>query len=284
MADYVWRELTPDERASRDTDAALPFGTFAPRGLQKALISLGQSTILKRGWSREWLSHLIYRLGRGAVDVRFRGAAFRIHCERNLIEYALLLNPGYNRQDIDFLLEGAPRDACFADLGSNVGLYSQPMALTAPDGITLAVDANPKMVDQLTWNAAATGLENLRIVHAALSDRDGMGALQIRKDDLAIVSVNEDSDGGIPLRRLETLLAEAGITALHGLKIDIEGHEDKVLAPFLDEAPRGLLPRRIVIEHLGARGDYPGCAAAFDRHGYRLVARTRNNSLYQLGG
>ena len=71
-------------------------------------------------------------------------------------------------------------------------------------------------------------------------------------------------------------------TRIDGLKIDIEGHEDKALAPFLDGGERSMLPRRIVIEHPEPDADYPGCAAAFARHGYELVGRTRNNSLYRL--
>jgi len=34
----------------------------------------------------------------------------------------------------------------------------------------------------------------------------------------------------------------------YGLKIDIEGHEDKALVPFLLNAPKTLLPNKIVIE------------------------------------
>ena len=94
-------------------------------------------------------------------------------------------------------------------------------------------------------------------------------------------AVEETGAGPIPVRTLEALLAEAGITRIDGLKIDIEGHEDKALAPFLDTAPRSMLPRRIVIEHPEPGADYPGCAAAFARHGYELVGRTRNNSLYR---
>lgn len=279
--EHVWRDLTPTERAAGDTHSASPFGTFAPNGIQRALIALGRATLLKRGKARAVLAHLIYRFGQGALDITFRGAAFRLHCERNLTDYALLLNPHYNRQDIDFLIEGAPDHACFADLGSNVGLYAQPMALAARQGVTLAVDANPKMVARLKWNAAASGIANLVCVHAGLSDKDGMGDLQLRRNDLAIVAVNEDRDGGIPLRRLETLLAEAGMTSLYGLKLDIEGHEDKVLPAFLDAAPKTLLPLRIVVEHRGADGEYPACAAALARHGYVRVGRTRNNALYK---
>lgn len=104
----------------------------------------------------------------------------------------------------------------------------------------------------------------------------------IRKDDVAIVAIEESDSGEMPVRTLAALVAEAGLTRIHGLKIDIEGHEDRALVPFLDGCVPDLLPRRIVIEHPEADADYPGCTAAFARHGYRLHGRTRNNSLYLL--
>lgn len=278
----TWRALTDVETSEADADAHLPFGHYRPNPVQAALIALGRRSVLRRGAFRGGLTRLVLRLGRGPLDVRFRGAAFRVRGEHNLIEFALLLNPRYNARDIDFLMEDAAADASFVDIGANLGLYSLPLALRAPRGRTLAIDANPKMIARLTWNAAATGLDNLAIVHAAVSDAEGSADLKIRKDDVAIVAVDETRPGAVPLRPLAAIVAEAGITRIHGLKIDIEGHEDKALVPFLDGAERGLLPRRIVIEHPEPDRDYPGCTDAFARHGYTLVARTRNNSLYRL--
>ena len=278
-----WRKVTESEATAAEDAAHGPWGARAPGPLQAALIGLARRSVLRRGVFRAHLTRAIFAMRSGPLDVRFRGAAFRLHGESNLMEHALLLNPLYNAADIDFLLDGADADANFLDIGSNLGLYSQPLALAAPKGQVLAIDANPKMIARITWNAGATGLSNLRIVHAAVSDREGAGELMIRKDDEAIVAIEETATGDVPVRPLAALVAEAGITAIHGLKIDIEGHEDKALVPFLDGAERELLPRRIVIEHPEPDRDYPGCTDAFARHGYQLVKRTRNNSLYRLG-
>jgi FkbM family methyltransferase len=278
-----WRSVTAEERSGADADAALPFGDFAPNPVQRALIGLARATILRRGVFRAPLTRLILGLGAGKLDIRFRGAAFRIRGENNLIEYGLLLVPTYNGTDIDFLLEDAPADAAFVDLGCNIGLYSLPLAVARPQGRVVSVDANPKMIARIRWNAAASGLKNLIACHAAVSDTEGRGDLVIRKDDVAIVAVTENATGEMPVRTVASLLAEAGIQAVHGLKIDIEGHEDRALVPYLDGCTAEHLPRRIVIEHPEPQADYPGCTAAFARHGYRLIARTRNNSLYLRG-
>lgn len=278
----TWRSVTAAEQSTRDADAPLAFGHFAPNGIQRALIALCRATILKRGMFRASMTRLILALGRGTLDIRFRGAAYRIRGEQNLIEYGLLLVPTYNGTDIDFLLDGAPADAGFVDLGCNIGLYSLPLAVAHPRGRVVSVDANPKMITRIHWNATASGLTNLTPVHAAVSDTDGRGDLVIRKDDVAIVAVQESAGGEMPIRTLASILSDAGLTAIHGLKIDIEGHEDRALVPFLDGCAQSMKPRRIVIEHPEPQADYPGCTAAFARHGYRLVTRTRNNSLYTL--
>jgi len=139
------------------------------------------------------------------------------------------------------------------------------------------------MVSRLAWNAKASGLDNIKIYSCAVSDREGQGSLHIRKNDLAIMSVVEDSDGPVAVTTLVAVLADAGITRIHGLKIDIEGHEDKALVPYFSTASQEMLPQRIVIEDPNAGEGYPGCAAIFAKRGYHLFGRSKNNSLYLLG-
>lgn len=278
----VWRKLSPSEMSEQDAAETPPFGTFRPNAIQRLLIALCRHTLLKRGSARRLMTRLILTLGPSHLDIGFRGAAFRIHGKNNLIEYGLLLNPGYNAVEIDFLLKDADAHSNFVDIGCNIGLYALPLGVFAGSGKTLAIDANPKMVARISWNASASKARNVLVVSTAVGDVNGLCEIAIRRDDLAIVAVEVQSDGHIPMRRLSEVVAEAGLTSIHGLKIDIEGYEDKALAPFLDEAPRSLLPRKIVIEHPSMTADYPACADAFRRCGYRLVGRTRNNSMYEL--
>lgn len=140
------------------------------------------------------------------------------------------------------------------------------------------------MARRLGWNAAASGLDNIAMFACAVSDREGTASLAIRKDDIAIVSIEEDDAGMVPVRTLPSILAEAGVSRIDGLKIDIEGHEDRVLAPFIETCDAAMLPRRIVIERPPGGRDYPACADAFAKRGYRPAGRSRNNSFYLLGG
>jgi FkbM family methyltransferase len=277
------RAVTDSEVSAGGLEDKRDFGVFAPNALQSALIRAARATPFRRGLFRGPLARFIMRLSRKPLDIKFRDCAFRLHNNSNLIEYGLMLVPEYNAADIDFLLEGAAPGSNFVDIGSNIGLYALPCAKAAGrDGAVIAIDANPQMAQALAWNASASGLANVRMFGCAVSDKDGQGGLMIRKDDVAIVSLVENADGPVQVRTLASVIAETGIAAIHGLKIDIEGHEDKALVPFLTAAPQTLLPKRIVIEHPMPDDDYPGCKAVFALRRYKLAGRSRNNSFYLL--
>lgn len=278
------RPLSSAEHEGVDTDEDLPFGHFAPNARQRALIALAAGSVLHRGLFRRTMTRLVMGGGDRPLDVLFRGCAYRLRGRNNLIEFGILLNPRYNAADLDFLIEGVPVGGTFLDIGANIGLYTLPLAKQAgPKGKVVAIDANRLMARRLAWNAKASGLDNIAIFPCAVSDREGMGSLSIRKNDIAIVSVDDGVPGSIPIRTLRSILDEARIERIDGLKIDIEGHEDRVLAPFIETCDAALLPARIVIEHPSGNEDYPACAAAFAKRGYRLMGRSRNNSFYLLG-
>ena len=278
----TWSKL--DTSRSRNTYVSdkKKFGSFKQNLLQTIMISIGQKTFLKRGLFRSYYAKIIMSLSSGPLDVIFRGCAFRLWNERNLIEYGILLDPNYNHEDIDFLVNGAKNNANFVDIGSNIGLYSQPLALAAPKGQTISIDANPLMKLRLNFNSSSSKISNINMINIAVSDKKGSGSLKIRKDDIAIVALDESIDGNIKYSTLIEVLSINKIDKIHGLKIDIEGHEDKALVPFLLNAPKTLLPNKIVIEQPTRNQDYPGCLNAFEKLNYKLVGRSKNNSFYEL--
>jgi FkbM family methyltransferase len=276
-----WRaELAPGHNAQ-----SLPISSAMPNMLQRILIKLAKTSFLHRGLFRPLVSRAIFAFGANKpVDVVFRNAIFRLTGGLNLIEHGILLHPDYNKTDIDFLSGALFQGAVFIDIGSNIGLYALPLAqVIGPEGKVIAIDANPQMAAVLAQNVQISGLKNVQILSVAVSDSPGRANLAVRKNDDAIVRIDEDDQGEIAVTTLSAIVAEAGLKQIDALKIDIEGHEDKALAPFILAAPEWLLPKRIVIEWTRALGDYPACAAAFANRGYVLKGRTRNNSLYALG-
>lgn len=279
--DNIWRILSNDEQTATNKYNHIKFGTFAPSYLQKIFIFIGQNSFLKRGLFRRRYSRMIFSLRKGPLDIYFRKCAYRLFGENNLIEYGILLDKKYNCLDLEFLLEGANLDSNFVDLGSNIGLYSQPLALASPNGMVLSIDANPLMKSRLLFNIQSTAIKNIQFVLSAVSNKIGKGSLKIRKDDIAIVAVDETIRSDIKINTLENIIKENKLKSIYGLKIDIEGHEDKALVPFLLNTTEALLPKKIVIEKLSKYSDYPECTLAFDKLNYKLISRSKNNSFYE---
>ena len=69
----------------------------------------------------------------------------------------------------------------------------------------------------------------------AVGEHEGKVELTIRKNDVAIVAVEETDQGSIQMRSLKSIVEDEGIKHIDALKIDIEGYEDKALAPFLPQ-------------------------------------------------
>lgn len=259
-----------------------PWGAHRPTALQSFLIGLTRRTVLQRGSARRYMSNLITGMKR-PLDITFRDCRFRIEGLNNLIEYGLLTRPSYNGTELDFLSEVVKNGGTAIDIGCNIGLYSLPLGKAAgPSGKILSIDANKDMIDRVTFNAAASNLNCVTPVHMAVGGETAKVDLKFRRGDVAIARVEESATGTIQMRPLQDIVEDHGITKVDALKIDIEGHEDQALAPYLRTASEAMRPRRIVIEQIAPGQDYPGCKAEFDRLGYRLIERTRNNSLYAL--
>jgi hypothetical protein len=60
-------------------------------------------------------------------------------------------------------------------------------------------------------------------------------------------------------------------TRIDAMKIDVEGYEDRVLIPFIREAPRHLWPRRVLMEVEHTTRWESDCLAMLVDAGYRVT-------------
>jgi len=275
------RPLTSEERSFREQNTANdPWGDYRPSRLQQTLIWAARKSFLHRGKLRHKVTNMIAKM-QSPIDVEFRGCRYRIDGKNNLAEYGLLLNPKFNKSEIDFLMDGLQEGGVAIDIGCNIGLYTLPMALKCGEhGSVIAIDANPGMCERLAENAKLSDMPQIISVCAAVGDRDGSVDLYISKNDVAIVQVRESAGGSIPMRSLLSIVREQQIEKIDALKIDIEHFEDAALVPFFNEISEELLPKRIVIERGRPDGYDQGCRALFKSNGYKLIGTTQNNDMY----
>ena len=152
----------------------------------------------------------------------------------------------------------AKDNAVFIDIGANMALYSFSIAAAFrnyENTRILAVEPHPIISRRLAYNLSLNPDLPIEPIIAGLGARDGVMKMVTPDNNLGesrLLSDGEMASGEvneIQVKTLLGLLTEKNIDRLDGMKIDIEGHEEAVLIPFLEQAPENLLPQLIVIEN-----------------------------------
>jgi len=175
------------------------------------------------------------------------------------------------------------------DIGANCGVYSVPLGLASGDGSrVIAFEPNPTMIGRLGHNIALNNLTHkVRIEGCALSDREGEAILNFRGHNYGQASLipvpGRMNSGGalVPTRPLSAFTHAARHHDFTVLKIDVEGAEEVVLNPMLDQAKvGGWLPDAMLVEVRHAdQWDSDLCARILNS-GFRQTMRAEGNALY----
>jgi len=152
-------------------------------------------------------------------------------------------------------------------------------------GKVIAVEPHPVAHARLSFNRAASGLAQVMLVAAAAGPSDGELLIETDGDNLGAshVASGQPPIGAIkvPSLRLERILGQADISKVDGLKIDVEGFEDRVLTGFFRDTPPALWPGAVVIEHLSKDEWCDDIIADMRARGYQEAGKTRSNTLLQ---
>ena len=173
----------------------------------------------------------------------------------------------------------------FVDVGANSGMYSLALARAGASRRVhgVAIEANPIMFERLMFNLEASGvawtLENdgVLCVPCAVSDHNGTVRFDTSSSNLGEGRIASEGRE-VSARTLLSILDEAGLDRIDMLKIDVEGHEVPALAPYLENAPRERHPKVVLAETLHDDGTL---ASLMARHGYRTVASTRMDTIWE---
>jgi len=272
-----------------------PWGAHLPSRYDGAVLALTRA--MPPNWLGQRLAILFRRLvmrgiGEGCIDTILWGMRLRLYPRRNGCEKNALFTPQmYDTMERRVLAEAVRRREgtfTFVDIGANVGLYSLYLA-TCGDVRTLAIEPQPGILERLRFHLAANPQAKVEVLPIALSDRAGEAVLVINHSDSGGTHIDKQ-DGrqsageriAVPSKPLIAVLADSGIETVDALKIDVEGAEDIVLAPFLRNAPQSLLPRLILIED--TRGFWSiDLFALLAARGYTVQERSRQNVVLRLG-
>ena len=168
------------------------------------------------------------RLSRGPLDLPWIGGA-RLLVERGMTGATGNVYFGLHEvPDMAFMVHFLRPGETLFDIGANIGSYSL-LAANAAGARVVAFEPHPKTADFLERNIAHNRLGGqIAVRRVALSDREGSGALTDTLDTMN--HLVEHSASGSRAVALQTLDHEAALLRPTMLKIDVEGHEEMVLA------------------------------------------------------
>jgi FkbM family methyltransferase len=273
------------------TQTTHPFGTYAPAGLVRWIVSRTER-LPDESWRARRLALLMrrcaIRLLRGRpLDVERYGARMRLHPYNNNCEKKVLFTPQFFDPAERAILREHLRPGCtFIDIGANIGAYSLFVAAFAgPSARIVAVEPQPDIFDKLSYNIALNPFHTVKAVACAVADKGGELTLFVDprnrgESSLKIVGTNEGAQIRVPAVTLLDLVRSEGLARIDAIKLDVEGAEDLILEPFLREAPASLRPGLILVEN-GVDQWQLDLPKLLESHGYRERTRTRLNLIFE---
>ena len=210
------------------------------------------------------------------------------------IEYHILFR-GCHEPEIVNLIQRVvrPGDMCL-DVGANVGAHTLVMARAAgPKGRVVAVEPHPRIGERLLQNLALNHLDNVTVVRAAISDKDGTADFFGFGEDafeqgISSFLPDREATEKMTVRTISgsTLQKEAQLSRCDFLKIDVEGFERVVLQELFDliAARRPFIICEYRKQHWQKFGhSLQQVLDRFDTLGYRLYYIRKNVTRPVLG-
>ncbi|MGE3245033.1 MAG: FkbM family methyltransferase [Beijerinckiaceae bacterium] len=260
--------------------AEAAYGAYRPDLLSRLLVGLARHTPFGRGGARNLIRTILRNRNDGPLDGHMFGLPVRCHLDENRCEWKAFLKPSmFDPLERAAVASVMDRDeAVFLDIGANIGVHSLAAAAKArADARIVAFEPHPVTFGRLAFNLAQCGHDGALAVQTALGDEDGYATLG--GDDLSLRSLGLEGDGPqVRVRPLVDCLADLGIAHIDAMKIDVEGYEDRVMRHFLHHASDDLLPRLVIIEHLGRAAWNFDCIAALEARGMRVERTAGNNT------
>ena len=245
------------------------------------------SVIGKRGIFRRFLIYIIRILSceKGCMNFHINKVPFLIYFDTDF--KAIFEN--YNIKEINFLKKNLVADGAFLDIGANYGYYTQTISFHNLVDKVISIEPNKKYIDRIKHNYSISlnqnknvspiFIENIAISNhkkeAFLNLESGLGSAYIQND-------NSKSSIEVKCDTLENIIIKHDIKKISGLKIDVEGHEDKALAPFLENMNISYYPKLILIEYTSKISWDKDIIFLLKSKGYNEIFRTKANMALQL--
>lgn len=194
------------------------------------------------------------RKPRGVVATKALGFDFELEPNEAVDREVLFAPQLYDHPQVRFMLGALKPGDTFVDTGANIGFYTLLASrAVGPTGRVIAIDADPYNFGKLRRHLDMNGAKNVTALPIGVSDK---------RQTLELTMASAGNRGGstfafrppdhqtvaVECYPLKDVLDQQGVTAVAGLKMDIEGWEYRVMKPFFEQAPRAMWPRFAIME------------------------------------
>lgn len=261
------------------------WGAYAPQ-FQLKVLRLLTCSGLSHGKVTKQIIKLWKKQHGDLVDISIDNIRYRLNLSDNLTDAKILASSKrYDHKELRALTR-ACRQGVFVDIGANIGYYSLRVAAGGAASV-LAIEPNPPTLERLRFNISINKFDD-RITVAPIGIGPSGTANFFSTGDLGSASlIKSASDRSsaivIQTRPLLDIINENGIERIAGMKIDVEGIEDRALLPFFEAAAKPLWPSCLVIEHCHHQEWETDIIEYLLENGYRSVNKTRANTILKLG-
>jgi FkbM family methyltransferase len=261
------------------------WGVYVPRGMAAVGIALTRRRLV-RGALRRYVGNAVNEL-QPCFDLMVDGLKMRCVGRDNPTEWGLIVNGArQDRAGRDLILSELGPGDVFVDIGANCGVFALFAARrVGPAGHVIAIEPMPEMIARLRFNVLSNGFTNVQVVETAIGPTEGSATLFVderQRGHSSFIALQGSTRTSVPVMTLSSVIAQAGVTRIDALKIDIEGFEDRALLPYIVQVDRRLWPRRIFMETTWAPRWETDCVARLLSFGYREAWRGRGDILLTL--
>jgi FkbM family methyltransferase len=238
-----------------------------------------------RGLLKRPLRRVLHDIG-DSYDIEVDGLRMRCHVADNTVERTVVERGIAGLDTLALITEGLRPGDVFVDVGANCGLFSLVAARkVGPGGRVIAIEPLPEMIDRLRFNIDANKLRNVDVFETAVGEDRGSITLYVDSAHLGRSCMSPMAGylpTTVPVDSLSSIVRAAGISRIAALKIDIEGHEDRALLPFISSMEKSVWPKKIMMETLLADRWRTNCMSELAKAGYRQTWRSKMDILLEI--
>ena len=268
-------------------DNSSSFGQYEPNFIVKVIIYITRN--IGTNWFSKRLIFLFRKiailLSRDCIDTNLFGAKLRLYTKGNVSEKRALFSPQiFEKDERDFIKSRCRDNSVFIDIGSNIGLYSFSVGSVYKEFKNtkiFSIEPHPSLFQRLKYNALQNKDIPINPREIALMDKSGEFKLDTPDENLGQGKISNSGKHTVIAKNLIDFIKDEKIANISAMKIDVEGNEESVIIPFIENTNKKLLPLIIIIENNKSSWK-TDLIKLLEEKGYLIKKKTRMNYILEL--